>query len=134
MYNTNNFIPCVCYCLCDFMGIETKIGSCQQHRVFIFLRWVCLWIVFNYEIILKHTRTFCLTWIIFLLIKRKLIRFDWTLNVTWIKDRTFCPLTAHVSGTWSSVLALVPNNFFMVPNYGIRLSSNNIFSCLFLLL
>lgn len=134
MYNTNNFIPCVCYCLCDFMGMATKLGSCQQDGFFIFLQWVCLWIAFNYEIILKRTRAFCLTWTIFLLIKRKLIRFDWNFYVTWFNDRTFCPLTTHGSGTWFSVLALVPNNFFMVPNYGIRPSSNNILSCLFLLL
>ena len=45
------------------------------------LQWVHLWTVFNFKIILKHKPFFYLTRIVILLIKHKLISFDWIFYV-----------------------------------------------------
>ena len=69
-----------------YRGRGFEKSTCLQHGFFILWRWVCPWFVFNFKIILKHKQTFYLTWIIFLLIKRKLISFDWTFYPTcWMK-------------------------------------------------
>ena len=77
---------------------DFEICTCRLHAFLILLRWICSWFLFNIK---------AMTWINFLLIKRKLINFDWTFYVTWINFFSFLIKNRMINFDWTNNLNLI---------------------------